>query len=51
MALSELIQPLSFLAFVTPAFAYKTFQPNCTIPGDGVNIVFSPGVRSTYDIL
>jgi hypothetical protein len=51
MAFSQFIPPLSFLAFVTPAFAYESFQPNCTIPDTAVNIVSSPSVRGTYDIL
>lgn len=51
MAPSQLIQRLSLVVFLTPAIAYRSFQPNCTIPDTAVNIVFSPGVRGTYDIL
>ncbi|KAN0083868.1 hypothetical protein V8E54_002956 [Elaphomyces granulatus] len=31
--------------------ASRTFQPNCTIPSEVVNLVYAPAVRGTFNIL
>lgn len=50
-SLMAILLSLSAFLLVNPAFAYTSFQPTCTLSNTTVNVVLSPGVRETYDIL
>lgn len=40
----------TFALSITPAYAFTSFQPNCTLPHVSYNYITAPSVRSTLDI-